>query len=322
MSRWTIERSGTGVERSGTGIEKSGTGIEKSGTGIEKSGTGIEKSGTGIQRCISLVPRAVFACVIALGTFASTVQASGNINPAGTLQLVANNGTMAVSWIFDGSVFAGVAPLTGSYANLTLTEVALSAPPMDVEVTGNGTGASLHVTGNGTGSSLEVTGNGTGSAVHVTGNGTGSAAHVTGNGTGFSVEVTGNGTGSSREVTGNGTGRSVLVTGNGTGSAVDVTGNGTGRSVQVTGNGTGRSVLVTGNGSGADAIRITLPEGTGMAMEVSLGCGKASVAVMGQSGAALATFNNVPVVGDTGLCSRGGFGGDFIRDPGRDFRSY
>ena len=47
MSRWTIEKSGTGIEKSGTGIEKSGTGIEKSGTGIEKSGTGIEKSGTG-----------------------------------------------------------------------------------------------------------------------------------------------------------------------------------------------------------------------------------------------------------------------------------
>ena len=50
MSRWTIEKSGTGIEKSGTGIEKSGTGIEKSGTGIEKSGTGIEKSGTGIRR--------------------------------------------------------------------------------------------------------------------------------------------------------------------------------------------------------------------------------------------------------------------------------
>ena len=55
MSRWTIERSGTGIEKSGTGIEKSGTGIEKSGTGIEKSGTGIEKSGTGIRRGLMAV---------------------------------------------------------------------------------------------------------------------------------------------------------------------------------------------------------------------------------------------------------------------------
>ena len=44
MSRWMIEKSGTGIEKAGTGIEKAGTGIEKSGTGIEKSGTGIEKS--------------------------------------------------------------------------------------------------------------------------------------------------------------------------------------------------------------------------------------------------------------------------------------
>ena len=50
MSRWLIEKSGTGIEKSGTGIEKSGTGIEKSGTGIEKFGTGIEKSGTGIRQ--------------------------------------------------------------------------------------------------------------------------------------------------------------------------------------------------------------------------------------------------------------------------------
>ena len=37
MTRWYIEKSGTGIEKSGTGIEKSGTGIEKSGTGLRKT---------------------------------------------------------------------------------------------------------------------------------------------------------------------------------------------------------------------------------------------------------------------------------------------
>ncbi|MDH3789243.1 MAG: hypothetical protein OES53_11845, partial [Xanthomonadales bacterium] len=59
MSRWMIEKSGTGIEKAGTGIEKSGTGIEKSGTGIEKSGTGIEKSGTGIRH-------GLLACTLAV----------------------------------------------------------------------------------------------------------------------------------------------------------------------------------------------------------------------------------------------------------------
>ena len=48
MSRWMIEKDGTGIEKSGTGIEKSGTGIEKSGTGIEKSGTGVRRACSGI----------------------------------------------------------------------------------------------------------------------------------------------------------------------------------------------------------------------------------------------------------------------------------
>ena len=56
MSRWMIEKSGTGIEKAGTGIEKAGTGIEKAGTGIEKSGTGIEKS--------PLIERFVFRYVL------------------------------------------------------------------------------------------------------------------------------------------------------------------------------------------------------------------------------------------------------------------
>ena len=66
MSRWIIEKDGTGIEKSGTGIEKAGTGIEKSGTGIEKSGTGIEKAGTGIEKAGTGIRRGLMACTWAL----------------------------------------------------------------------------------------------------------------------------------------------------------------------------------------------------------------------------------------------------------------
>ena len=155
MFRWMIEKDGTGIEKSGTGIEKSGTGIEKSGTGIEKSGTGIEKSGTGIRR-------GLLACSMAAVVFAGNLHA-GNIDPAGSLQLVVQNNKIAVSWIIGDSVFSGIASLEGSYANLMLTEVALSENVFDIEVTGGGTGSKIDVTGGGTGSKLEVTGGGTGS---------------------------------------------------------------------------------------------------------------------------------------------------------------
>jgi hypothetical protein len=294
MSRWTIEKSGTGIEKSGTGIEKSGTGIEKSGTGIEKSGTGIEKSGTGIRR-------GLLACTLAALACAGNVQA-GNIDPAGSLQIVVNNDRVAVSWIIGDSVFSGVSTLSGSYANLMLTEVALSIPHSSVDVTGNGTGSNTQVTGNGTGSNTQVTGNGTGS----------------------NTQVTGNGTGSNTQVTGNGTGSNTKVTGNGTGSSTQVTGNGTGSNTQVTGNGTGSTILVTGNGTGAEAITITLPNGTGMEMEVIVGCDTAAVSVMDDLSMTVVAFTNVPVIGNSGFCgnsSAGGFGADFRVKPGRDFQS-
>ncbi|MBT8053827.1 MAG: hypothetical protein KJN69_08030, partial [Gammaproteobacteria bacterium] len=145
MSRWMIEKSGTGIEKAGTGIEKSGTGIEKSGTGIEKSGTGIEKAGTGIRR-------GLLACTLAALTCAGSVQA-GTVDPAGSLQIVVNNDKVAVSWIIGGSVFSGVSSLSGSYANLMLTEVALSNSGNGVEITGGGTGSNTEITGGGTGSS-------------------------------------------------------------------------------------------------------------------------------------------------------------------------
>ena len=259
MSRWIIEKDGTGIEKSGTGIEKSGTGIEKSGTGIEKAGTGIEKAGTGIRRGLLALALAAITC-------AGNIQA-GTVDPAGSLQIVVNNNTVAVSWIIGDSVFSGVSTLDGSYANLMLTEVALIAPTFGDEVTGGGTGA-------------EVTGGGTG-------------AKVTGGGTG--AEVTGGGTGA--KVTGGGTG------------------------VKVTDGATGSTILVTGGGTGSEGITVTLPNGTGMSMEVSVDCGTAGVSILDENSVPIISFSNVAVVGNTGFCGADGFGAGFIADPGFDFRS-
>jgi hypothetical protein len=82
--------------------------------------------------------------------------------------------------------------------------------------------------------------------------------------------------------------------------------------------------LITGNGTGSEAITITLPNGTGMNMEVSLGCDSAAVSVMDNLSATVVAFTNVPVIGNSGICrhrSAGGFGADFRANPGRDFRS-
>jgi hypothetical protein len=245
--------------------------------------------------------------VISFFAFASNLQA-GNLNPAGSLQLVVDQNTIAVSWIIDGSVFSGVALTSTSFTTLNLTEVSLGRPIDNTQVTGNGTGSSVLVTGNGTGGSKLVTGNGTGSSVLVTGNGTGGSKLVTGNGSGISVQVTGNGTGASTQVTGNGTGISAQVTGNGTGS-----------SALVTGNGTGSTIMVTGSGTGTEAIAINLPDGTGLAMEISLRCGSADVTVLDSSFAPVVMFENVSVVGDTGLCS--GSSGAHLTAPGYDFIS-
>jgi hypothetical protein len=82
--------------------------------------------------------------------------------------------------------------------------------------------------------------------------------------------------------------------------------------------------LVTGTGTGTEALRITLPNGTGMNMEVRLGCGTAGVSVIDDLSATVVEFNNVPVIGKTGFCrydNSRGFGAEFRADPGRDFRS-
>ena len=109
MTRWMIEKDGTGIEKSGTGIEKSGTGIEKSGTGIEKSGTGIEKSGTGIRK-------GLLALSLASLTFSAQLSAS-EPQAEGTFSIAVQNDSLLVSWIIDGSIFSGVSPLTGTSAN-------------------------------------------------------------------------------------------------------------------------------------------------------------------------------------------------------------
>ena len=269
MSRWTIEKSGTGIEKSGTGIEKSGTGIEKAGTGIRKGLLALS-----------------MASVIGAGS----IQAAP-IDPAGTLQVVVNGDNVAVSWIIGDSVFSGVSSLDGTFASLMLTEVSLKGPFSGLDVTGGGTGSNVQVTGGGPGSSVKVTGGGTGSNLQVTGGGTGSSVQVTGGGTGSNVQVTGGGTGSS-----------VQVTGGGTGSSTDVTGGGTGSSVLVTGGGTGSQILVTGGGTGSEAIAITLPTDTGISMEIGINCSSATVAIVDEYSVPIVTFDSVPVIGGVGNC--------------------
>ena len=236
MSRWMIEKSGTGIEKSGTGIEKSGTGIEKSGTGIEKSGTGIEKSGTGIRK-------GLFALSMAAIVLSSQVNAAA-IAPEGVMQLYVENGQVTVSWYFEGALYSGSAYQEGNYASTGITNQTL--------VAGGGTGAK--VVGGGTGA--KVVGGGTG-------------ARVVGGGTG--TRVVGGGTGS-------------RVVGGGTGS-------------RVVGGGTGS--LVVGGGTGSKSVTIT----TNLQFEIALDCQKATVYVLDSNYSEIVTFDNVNVMGNTGLCN-------------------
>ena len=270
MSRWMIEKSGTGIEKSGTGIEKSGTGIEKSGTGIEKSGTGIEKSGTGIRRM-------AMSFALSCAVFAGGIQAD-TVNPAGSLQLVLDKNALAVSWIIDGSIFSGVSELNGSYASLVLTEVSLGSSSTDV--VGGGTGGQTDVVGGGTGGQTDVVGGGTGGQTDVVGGGTGGQMDVVGGGTGSEFNVVGGGTGGQR------------VVGGGTGGQ------------RVVGGGTGDQRVV-GGGTGGKSIVITLPDGTGLAMEVSLACaGTATVSVLDSEYAEVVSFQDVAVIGGSKLCGK------------------
>jgi hypothetical protein len=89
----------------------------------------------------------------------------------------------------------------------------------------------------------------------------------------------------------------------------------------VTGGGTGSTILVTGGGTGTEAIAVTLPAGTGISMEVSLGCGAAAVSIIDSNFTPIVEFSNVSVIGDTGLCGGSAFGVDFRANPGVNLRN-
>ena len=264
------------------------------------------------------------SCALAAITFSASAGNAG-FAPEGLLQVAANGNTVKVSWIFDNSVFSGVAEQYGSIANLALTEVALYSDNLaSLDTVGNGTGSKTDTVGNGTGSKTDTVGNGTGSKTETVGNGTGSSTETVGNGTGSSTETVGNGNGSRTDTVGNGTGSNTDTVGNGTGSSTDTVGNGTGSNTDTVGNGTGSNtdtvgngtgsnsdgafrsgstvVLTVGNGTGAEAIAITLPGDGGMHMEVALTCKTATVYVLDSEGYEVVSFDNVAVAGNTGLC--------------------
>ena len=304
MSRWKIEKSGTGIEKSGTGIEKSGTGIEKSGTGIEKSGTGIEKSGTGISKAL------ITSSVLAL-TFASQVYAT-EIRPEGLMQVTVDQGQVSVMWNIDGNTFVGKGSQIGTFTQLSLFEISVSSPNPSLEIAGGGTGT--EIAGGGTGEKTEIAGGGTG--IEIAGGGTG--IEIAGGGTG--IEIAGGGTGI--EIAGGGTGTEIAGGGTGTeiaggGTGTEIAGGGTG--TEIAGGGTGTTIQIAGGGTGSESVFITLPNGTGLEMEVTLGCQTASISVLDLNYAEVVSFNNIPVMGDTGLCDSGsGKFGSTIGD--RDYR--
>ncbi|NNL95190.1 MAG: hypothetical protein HKO64_06170, partial [Xanthomonadales bacterium] len=186
-----------------------------------------------------------------------------------------------------------VSKLNSSFANLELTEIGLLNDNESLQVAGGGTGR--EVAGGGTGK--EVAGGGTGK--EVAGGGTGIL--VAGGGTG--ILVAGGGTGV--RVAGGGTG--ILVAGGGTG--VNVAGGGTGADASA--GETGRkywadgdeTLLIAGGGTGSDAIKITLPGGTDMQMEVSLGCNSADVTIFDANFVEVVAFNGVPAIGASSYCN-------------------
>jgi len=68
----------------------------------------------------------------------------------------------------------------------------------------------------------------------------------------------------------------------------------------------GTIILTTGGGTGNESVAITLPTSTGLEMEVTLGCHTASVAVLDSNYTEVVSFNNVMVMGNTGLCGSNG----------------
>ncbi|MGA9574403.1 MAG: hypothetical protein WBS20_10710, partial [Lysobacterales bacterium] len=54
---------------------------------------------------------------------------------------------------------------------------------------------------------------------------------------------------------------------------------------------------------GIDSVYITLPNGTGLELEIEMGCNSATVAVLDSADfSEVVSFNNINVLGDTGLC--------------------
>ena len=268
MTRWTIEKSGTGIEKSGTGIEKSGTGIEKSGTGIEKSGTGIEKSGTGIRK-------GLLACSLAALAFTTQINAA-EVRPEGFMQIAVDQGQVSVMWNIDGNTFVGKGSQTGTFSQVSLFELSINNNSSALDIAGGGTG--IEIAGGGTGEKIKIAGGGTG--IEIAGGGTG-------------IEIAGGGTGI--QIAGGGTG--IEIAGGGTG--IQIAGGGTG--IEIAGGGTG--IQIAGGGTGIEGVYITLPNGTGLELEIALGCNSATVSVLdSQDYSEVVSFDNIKVMGDTGLC--------------------
>ncbi len=91
------------------------------------------------------------------------------------------------------------------------------------------------------------------------------------------------------------------IAGGGTGSKAEIAGGGTG--TQIAGGGTGTTIQIAGGGTGNENLFITLPNGTGLEIEVALGCNTATVSVLDSVDySEIITFNKVRVMGNTGLC--------------------
>jgi hypothetical protein len=140
--------------------------------------------------------------------------------------------------------------------------------------------------------------------VDIAGGGTG--VQIAGGGTG--VEIAGGGTGV--QIAGGGTG--VQIAGGGTG--VEIAGGGTG--VEIAGGGTGHSLLIAGGGTGAEAVAITLPQGTQLSMEISMNCGSADVFILDSAGYEVISFSDVKVKGAANDCG-GNWDVGVIYEPGR-----
>ena len=257
-------------------IEKSGTGIEKSGTGIEKSGTGIEKSGTGIEKSGTGIEKSGTGLSRSLCVLAIVLVAFTSQISAAVRNDPAGNLQIVVNGDSMAVSWIIDSSVFSGVSSLRGSFANLSLTEVSIA---QPTEVDLRVVGGGTGK--DVVGGGTGK--DVVGGGTG--VNVVGGGTG--INVVGGGTGAN-------------VVGGGTGSDSS--------NLPIS------NRLVVGGGTGADAIIITLPDGTDMQMEVSLGCNVANVSILDSNFAEVVSFNNVPVFGASSFCSSPSPGFGRVRD--------